>query len=113
VEGLFGFNYLWTETSVKDWEGDDDAISSKNYDDAALSYGGGAGVMVRVYQGQKENNSGMYAINVDLGVRYLFGDEAKYLKKGDIHRENSTVTYHPSQSTTDLLTVQLGVTFNF
>lgn len=115
LEGLFGFNYLWTETRLKDsdWDDDDDDISSKNYDDAALSYGGGAGLMFRVYQGKKENSEGVYAINIDLGMRYLFGGEATYLKKGDIKRENNQVIYSPSQSTTDLLHAAVGVTFNF
>lgn len=113
VEGLFGFNYLWTETKVKDWDWDEDIISSKNYDDTALSYGGGGGLMIQVYQGRKEKSKGLYTINIDLGVRYLFGGEAEYLKKGDIQRVNGKVIYNPSQSTTDLLTTRIGVTFNF
>lgn len=113
VEGLFGFNYLWTETKVKDWEWDEDIISSKNYDDAAMSYGGGAGLMIQVYQGRKKESKGLYAININLGFRYLFGGEAEYLKKGDIHRKNGNVTYSPSKSTTDLLNVNIGIVFNF
>ncbi|MDZ7339740.1 MAG: hypothetical protein ONB27_00180 [candidate division KSB1 bacterium] len=114
LEGLFGFNYLWTETRLKDWDWDeDDDISSKNYDDAAMSYGGGAGLMIRVYQGKKENSEGFYSINVDLGARYLFGGEAAYLKKGDIKRLNNQVIFTPSRSTTDLLMTNIGVTFNF
>ena len=113
VEGLFGFNYLWTETKVKDWEWDEEVVSSKNYDDAAMSYGGGAGLMIRVYQGSKESNDGLFSVNINLGFRYLFGGEAEYLKKGDIHREENNVTYHPSRSTTDLLNLNVGVIFNF
>ncbi len=112
-EGLVGFHYLWTETSIKDNDWDADDISSTNYDDAALSYGGGGGLMIRVYQGNKDNSDGIYSINIDLGVRYLFGGEATYLQEGDIIREGTTVTYSPSQSTTDLLTATVGVTFNF
>jgi len=113
LEGLFGFHYLWTETKIEDWNDDDADISSKNYDDAAMSYGGGAGLMIRVYQGQKEKSDGFYSINIDIGVRYLFGGEAAYLKKGDIIRDNGKVIYSPSQSTTDLMTTTVGVTFNF
>lgn len=112
LEGLFGFHYLWTETSLKDWDWDEnDDITSKNYDDVAMSYGGG--LMIRVYQGKKERSEGFYSINIDVGVRYLLGGEATYLKEGDIKRENGTVVYSPSQSTTDLLTTTVGVTFTF
>ncbi|MDZ7319576.1 MAG: hypothetical protein ONB11_10500, partial [candidate division KSB1 bacterium] len=74
---------------------------------------GGAGLMIRVYQGKKENSEGFYSINVDLGARYLFGGEAAYLKKGDIKRLNNQVIFTPSRSTTDLLMTNIGVTFNF
>ena len=113
LEGLFGFNYLWTETSLKDSGWDENVISSKNFDDAAMSYGGGGGLMIRVYQGKKEQSEGFYSINIDVGARYLFGGEATYLKEGDIKRENGTVIYSPSQSTTDLLTTTVGVTVTF
>lgn len=114
LEGLFGFNYLYTETRLKDWDWDeDDDISSKNYDDAAMSYGGGGGLMIRVFRGQKENSEGFYSINIDVGARYLFGREAAYLKKGDIQRQNNQVIFSPSRSTTDLLMTNIGVTVNF
>lgn len=113
LEGLFGFHYLWTETKIEDWDNDDDDISSKNYDDAAMSYGGGGGLMIRVYQGQKEKSHGFFSVNIDIGVRYLLGGEAAYLKEGDIIRDNGKVIYSPSQSTTDLLTTTVGVTLNF
>lgn len=112
LEGLFGFHYLWTETKIQDWD-DDDEIGSKNYDDAAMSYGGGGGVMIRVYEGVKENSDGTFSVNIDLGFRYLYGGEAEYLKEGDIKRENGVVTFTPSKSTTDLLVTNIGVTFNF
>lgn len=112
LEGLFGFHYLWTETKIRDWEGDG-AIGSTNYDDAAMSYGGGGGVMIRVYEGTKENSDGTFSVNIDLGFRYLLGGEAEYLREGDIKRENGVVTFSPSKSTTDLLVTKLGVTFTF
>jgi hypothetical protein len=113
LEGLFGFHYLWTETKIQDWDDDDNEIGSKNHSDAAMSYGGGGGMMIRVYQRKKDNSSGMFSVNINLGFRYLFGGEAEYLREGDIKRENGNVTFTPSKSTTDLLTTNLGVTFNF
>lgn len=114
LEGLIGFHYLWTETRLKGsgWDGYSD-ITSTNYDDAAISYGGGAGIMFRVYQGQKKDSNGIYSIYIDLGMHYLIGGEATYLKQGDIRREYNEVIYSPSKSTTDLLKVGLGVSFAF
>ncbi|MDZ7356098.1 MAG: hypothetical protein ONB33_00715, partial [candidate division KSB1 bacterium] len=80
---------------------------------AALSYGGGAGIMFRVYQGRKNDSNGIYSIYIDLVMHYLIGGEATYLKQGDIRREFNEVTYSPSKSTTDLLRVGLGVSFAF
>jgi hypothetical protein len=115
--GLLGFNYLFTETKISDaddWGDDDEDIAStKNYEDTALCYGGGAGLSIRVYDGRYKENSGLKAVNIDFGTRFILGDEAEYLKKGDIERINDQVIYHPSKSTTDLWTFQLGVTFDF
>lgn len=114
LEGLIGFHYLWTETRLKGsgWDSYSE-ITSTNYDDAALSYGGGAGIMFRVYQGRKNDSNGIYSIYIDLVMHYLIGGEATYLKQGDIRREFNEVTYSPSKSTTDLLRVGLGVSFAF
>lgn len=47
-------------------------------------------------------------------MRYLVGGEARYLKKkGSIRRLNDQLVYDIKESTTDLLTVQLGVTVEF
>ncbi|WP_263784396.1 hypothetical protein [Salinibacter grassmerensis] len=77
VEGLAGFKYLFTRTTVGDddfGEDDlgDDIAGSTNYDDFALSGGAGAGVDVRVYQ-QPEPGKTVRAVSVHLGVQYLLG----------------------------------------
>ncbi len=116
LEGLFGFNYLFTETRIDDhdWDDDydDDIAGSKNYDDSAMSYGGGGGLMFRLWE-NPDSDAQPAAVYLDLGVRYIFGGEAKYLKEGDIHRTKTKVSYTPSESTTDLLTVRLGVSVTF
>lgn len=116
ADGLFGFNYLSTSTNVKSEWSDKEIASSTNYDDGALCYGGGAGLLIHVYQ-SKENieiNKREFGVYIDLGFRYLKGGEASYLKKGDIERtSDAKVIYHPSQSTTDIVTYNLGVSFAF
>ncbi len=111
ADGLVGLNYLWTETKISDASNGDDVASSKNFDDAVFSYGGGGGVMIRVYKGA--NSGHRFDVLLDIGARYMLGGEAEYLKKGSIGRDNGTVTYDVIQSKTDVLVVQIGVVANF
>ncbi|MDY0084118.1 MAG: hypothetical protein RBR74_13120, partial [Ignavibacteriaceae bacterium] len=112
IQGLFGGNYLYTETSVRGDYGGDDIASTTNFDDWAWSYGAGGGVAI-LLSGDPVTEIG--AIYLDLKARYLFGSKADYLKEGSIQIINSRVVYNPSQSKTDILTLHLGVriAFNF
>ena len=112
IEGLFGFNYLWTETAIEDQDGTDDVAIARTVqlDDFAVSYGAGGGFMIKVLRRKKDKQPELF---IDLGVRYLKGDRAEYLKKGSIYEEDGEVWYDISESTTDLITAHIGVTFVF
>ncbi len=120
VEGLAGFKYLFTRTTVggDDFGNDelgDDIAESTNYDDFALSGGAGAGIDVRVYQ-QREPGKTLRAVDVHLGVQYLLGQEAEYLAEGDLTDENGNDQLDRSEldvrrSRTTFLQPQFGVTF--
>ncbi len=118
LDALLGFNYLWTETSVHD-QGDvddDDIASTKQLDDIAFSFGGGGGLMFRVYSGPGGSSlkRDLLAVYVDLGFRYLKGGEAEYLKEGSIQVDNNNqVNYDIQESTTDILSAHIGVSFAF
>ena len=114
ADALVGFKYFFTETSVDGVDfGDDDVIaSSTNLDDAAFSYGFGAGIDIEVFNGMlSEKSPGQVYIN--LGARYLYGAQAEYLEKGAIQREGGRVILDPVRSQTNMLLPQLGVTFRF
>lgn len=115
ADGLLGFNYLFTKTSVKDRDDhdeDDDIASSTNFDDTAFSYGLGGGLMYQVYASENVNGSSS-KIFVDIGARYLIGSKAEYLEEGAIDRnDNGTIKIHPTSSKTDLFTIYLGVTIS-
>ncbi len=125
VEGLAGFKYLFTRTTVGDDDfgndelGDDelgdDIAESTNYDDFALSGGAGAGIDVRVYQ-QREPGKTLRAVGVHLGVQYLLGQEAEYLAEGDLTDENGNGRLDRSEldvrrSRTTFLQPHFGMTF--
>lgn len=112
MDGLIGFHYLYTRTTVKDQGDGEDVASSTNFDDFAFSYGGGGGLMISLYRNMREEN-GLEAVNLDLRLRYLFGSEAEYLKEGSISIENGNVSYNVNKSATDIITFQIGVTLEF
>ena len=117
IEGRVGFNYLWTETTIKDIQGEEDVASSTNFDDLAFSYGGGGGIMFRVWHrrgGARRAHGKVYAVHIDAKALYILGGEAEYLKEGSIIiHDDATVEYIVSKSTTDLLDVHFGVVLEF
>lgn len=108
VQGLFGGEYLYTETSVNSEVNDYPFASSVNYDDWGWSYGVGAGVSI-LLSGDPISEIG--AVYLDFKGRYLFGSEATYLKEGSVAVSGQQVRYYPSESRTDLLTIHAGVRF--
>ena len=110
VDGLFGFTDIFTKTSI---EGRSDCVGvivpvcepilqSTNSRDFALSYGGGAGVMVGF-------GSPPSAARLDISVRYLKGGEAEYLREGAIRREGGQAFLDISRSRTDMVMLYIGV----
>ena len=113
LEGLFGFKYLFTRTSIKNISNGDDVASSTNFDDFASSYGVGAGFDILISSNQRENGKSLN-ISIHAGVKYLLGSNAEYLERGSITRlNNGDVVFDVSRSRTDLVMPQLGATFTF
>lgn len=74
VTALGGFSYFGTNTSVQGSNNtNEDFASTNNSSDASLAYGGGAGLIARIYR------SGTTDVRLELGARYLRHDNAKYL----------------------------------
>ena len=114
VEGLIGFNYLFTYTSVSDDDGgSEDIASTTNFDDWAFAYGAGAGAVVRVLDVRGREGRSVFSLDLDMGFRYMKGGNAEYLREGIILRGRGSVTYTPLTSTTDLLKTRVGIAFRF
>jgi hypothetical protein len=107
ADGLVGFKYLFTDTTILNDSSEEELTSSKNLSDLVFSYGFGGGVQVRL------GRIGRGDISLDTKVRYLRGSRAEYLKEGSIRRENGLVFFDVLSSRTDVVTVQIGVTFRF
>jgi hypothetical protein len=142
LEGLIGFNYLWTSTSVHD-QGDEseEIASTKHLSDVVLSYGATAGVMFRVwgpprdfepptklevpehpYGGAQvdtvsvpeklEDSVSLESVGIFLDVMYLRGGEADYLREGSIQVQDGRVKYDVRHSRTDIVIVRIGISLN-
>lgn len=111
VEGLFGGAYIFTSTSIESEWDNEEIASSTNFDDFTWSYGGSAGLLIKL-MGENGNMSALY---LDLKARYLFGTEAEYLAEGSItvDQRNGAVYYDVMRSKTDLLSFHIGVTAYF
>ncbi len=118
MDALVGFKYLWTETAVRhatDWIGYRIA-DYVNFDDWALSYGIGVGAAIGLWERGLEGDSGkarLSGVHLDLGLRYLLGTEAEYLKEGSIQRVGDQVTFQPDRSKTDMIHPYLRVRISF
>jgi hypothetical protein len=106
-DGLIGLKHLFTKTSISDLADDETIASSTDLSDTALSYGFGGGLQIQLTKGPEAR------ILLDTGVRYLRGARAVYLRKGSIREENGVVLFDVLSSRTDVLAVQVGVTFRF
>lgn len=115
LDGLVGFNYIWTTTSVKSYRyGESHNLAISNIqNDLVLSWGTGGGVMIQVYSKKRKKRNNPFVIYIDLGAHYLWSKEAEYMKEGSIRQEDDQILYDIYKSTTDLLTGHIGVTFAF
>ena len=109
VDGLVGFDYLITTTSVHadtSCSGSscdsDDTDSITNLDDLVLSAGGGGGVQIGFGQVP-------HRVRLNLSVRYLYGGEARYWARADSWQ--SPINPLARRSRTDMLLVYVGVAF--
>lgn len=107
VDALVGFNYLFTETTVRSRSTQIEFASDTNFDDITFAYGIGAGMMYSVYKIDDTN------VFLNIQTRYILGGRADYLKRGSITTNNGEVFYDVSNSRTDMLYFQIGIVATF
>ena len=114
-EGLYGFKYFFTRTSISDSTYGESIASSTDYSDLAGSWGVGTGVDIKLWNGHKRpSHPGVFDISMNLSARYLWGAKADYLKKGSIvTNSDGSVTYLVYRSRTDMLLPQAGIRVRF
>ena len=113
ADGVLGFNYLYTKTTIENASNGEEVASSTNSDDNAFCYGFGGGAMIRVYDGEVKGSARPLQVYIDLKMRYILGGEADYLKEGSIRRVSGSVIYDITRSRTDIMTFHIGAVANF
>ena len=107
ADGLFGFTNIYTTSEVKGEDGCDEGCrlgSESQSSDFVLSYGAGAGVMIKLASRER-------APRLDVGVRYLAGGRADYLTEGSVRAEGGQVIRDFSRSRTDRFGFYVGAVF--
>ena len=107
LNGLVGFSYFFTESSVEGTNNDIDFARTTNFDDATLTYGGGGGLLFPL-------SVKTAVVSIDLGARFLHNGETKYLREGSIQdNPDGSITFTPIRSEVELIVYRLGVNVGF
>ena len=106
AEGLLGFSYVYTHTSV-DLGDEGDQAGTTPLGDFAPSGGAGGGVTIGLASVQDAR------VALDIGLRYLTGGEVDYLTRGELQRNENGVTFEPTRSPATLFALQIGIAVDF
>jgi len=112
VEGSIGFNYLYTESSIRDTYEHEEIASTVNYDFYTSNMGIGGGAKFLLWEGFDEDGD-FWGIHLIVKTKFMLGGEAMYLKEGDLIPRGNGLDYIVTRSRTDLTTFNIGVVFNF
>lgn len=107
-EALVGASYFFTQTGFQDCGDDCDSVIE--FDDTALSYGGGAGLLLIPWGVGPRGYPPAAEVGFDVGVRYLHGGTAYYLKEGSGDLDQPYVV---ETSSTDMVLPHFGLVVRF
>jgi hypothetical protein len=123
IEGVLGFSYLSTDTTVTDPARSSDICApslepcnqisnTNNLEDRAANYGIGAGALIDIYQGRSPKGK-EHRLAVETRVRWLRGGHAQYLRPDSMEHTADGLVLHTLSSQTDVMTIQAGVSWSF
>ncbi len=105
VNAIAGFSYFATTSSVAGADNEYSFADDTNLDDATLSWGGGAGVLIPV------SHKSRSLVFIDIGARYHNnGKSVQYLREGGIQDlPGGAIQLNPIRSRADMVTWHVGV----
>jgi len=104
VNGLVGFSYFSTESSVSGIDANESLLRNQNLGDGTFSYGGGSGVLVPVFRNARS------LVFLDVGAQFHNNGRARYLREGGIEDlPDGSIRLHAIDSNANLWTYHIGV----
>lgn len=124
VQATGGGGFFYTTTSLEDTRTNQVILSDTNQSDATWVWGGGGGLRFRVWEStpgpqgaarDPEASRTRSRAYVDLGARYLKGNEVEYLKEGSLVTDDGEFDIDPrlARSEIEVVQYQIGVTVTF
>ena len=126
AQGTAGFGFFFTTTSLRDPFDGQTILSDTTQSDGTWLWGGGGGMLIRVYQGEPRTTLSAYErvgvtarepvrAYIDLGARWLKGGEVEYLKEGSLLTDQGEFDIDPrlARSDIEIIQVQVGLTVEF
>lgn len=126
VQGTGGYGWFFTTTILEDPFTDRAVLTDTNQSDGTWIWGGGGGLLVRVYEAERRSTLSAYErlgdgarepvrAYVDIGARWLQGNEVEYLKEGSLVTDEGEFDIDPRLARSDIELVQyrIGVTVEF
>ena len=125
LQGSGGFGWFFTTTSIDDPLTNVTVLSDTNQNDWTWIWGGGGGLLIRVYEGQprpgfsggqlREGVRDPVRAYIDLGARYVAGDEVEYLREGSLVTDDGELDIDRRLARSDIEAIQyqIAVTFEF
>jgi hypothetical protein len=107
LEAFWGFDHIWTQTTIGEASSQ---VTTSNLSDTVMTYGSGAGMSIRMVEVFAQGVPTL-RLDLNLGVRYVFGGDAKYMRGPGLG--DDAVVRGVSRSKTDLLTLDVGFGFRF
>ncbi|MGH7564807.1 MAG: hypothetical protein ACREK5_10350, partial [Gemmatimonadota bacterium] len=125
-QGTGGFGWFFTTTSLQNRFTDETILSDTNQSDGTWIWGGGGGLLIRVYEGDSRPNvdargrvlgQGREPVRayLDLGARAIRGEEVEYLTAGSLVTDQGEVDIvrRLVESEIEAVQYQIGLTVEF
>lgn len=126
LQATGGYGWFFTTTSLEDPFTDTTILRDTNQSDGTWLWGGGGGLLVRVYEGEPRPDvdargrvlgQGREPVRayLDLGARAIRGDEVEYLTEGTLLTDEGEVDIDRRlvESEIEAVQYQLGLTVEF
>ena len=124
LQAVGGGGFFYTTTSLEDTRTDQVILSDTNQSDATLVWGGGGGLRFRVWEARPDPEeeasarpelASLARAYIDVGARYLKGDEVEYLKEGSLVTDDGEFDIDPrlARSEIELVRYQIGISVTF